>query len=80
MDNEKEKISIGEVYSEAMKDIKSVLGLDKLQELKVKYLAKKSILMTLLSGLGALPPEERKEAGQKLNQRRNYRYFLKYGI
>ena len=27
--------------------------------------------MTLLSGLGALPPEERKEAGQELNQTRN---------
>ena len=71
MEEKKEKISVSEVYSEAMKDIKSVFGLDKLQELKVKYLAKKSIIMTLLSGLGALPPEERKEAGQKLNQTRN---------
>ena len=51
MEEKKEKISVSEVYSEAMKDIKSVFGLDKLQELKVKYLAKKSIIMTLLSGL-----------------------------
>ena len=66
-----EKQNISEIYSEAVSEIENASVSEKLQELKVKFLAKKSVIMTLLSELGKLPPEERREAGQKLNQARN---------
>ena len=63
--------NINQIYDEAQSEIKSSSTSEKLQELKIKFLAKKSVLMSLLSQLGQLPPEERKEFGQKLNQVRN---------
>ena len=56
------------IYEEAEKEIASTTTSERLQELKIKFLAKKSVLMSLLSELGKLPPEERKEFGQKLNE------------
>ena len=56
------------IYEEAEREIASTSTSERLQELKIKFLAKKSVLMSLLSELGKLPPEERKEFGQKLNE------------
>ena len=63
-----ENQNINEIYQNAMVEIDKSSTSDKLQELKIKFLAKKSVLMSLLSTLGSLPPEERKEMGQKLNE------------
>ena len=63
-----ENQNINEIYQNAMNEINDSDSSDRLQELKIKFLAKKSVLMSLLSTLGSLPPEERKEFGQKLNQ------------
>lgn len=63
-----ENQNINEIYSSAMDEISSSSTSEKLQELKIKFLAKKSVLMSLLSTLGSLPPEERKEMGKRLNE------------
>ena len=63
-----ENQNINEIYQSAMDEIGESSTSEKLQELKIKFLAKKSVLMSLLSTLGSLPPEERKEMGQKLNE------------
>ncbi len=49
----------------AVADAASVAALD---EVRVKYLGKKGELTAQLQALGKLPPEERREAGQKINQ------------
>ena len=63
-----ENQNVNEIYESAMSEIGESSTSEKLQELKIKFLAKKSVLMSLLSTLGTLPPEERKEMGQKLNE------------
>ena len=63
-----ENLNINQIYEEAMSEINESSSSDKLAELKIKFLAKKSVLMSLLSTLGSLPPEQRKEFGQKLNE------------
>ena len=65
---EKENLTI--ICQEAKSDVSNATTSERLQELRIKFLAKKSVLMSLLSELGKLPPEERKEYGQKLNQAR----------
>ena len=63
-----ENQNINKIYDQAMDEISSSSTSEKLQELKIKFLAKKSVLMSLLSTLGSLPPEERKAMGQRLNE------------
>ena len=60
--------NINEIYESALKEISTSSSSEKLQELKIKFLAKKSVLMSLLATLGSLPPEERRAMGQKLNE------------
>ena len=66
-----ENQNVNEIYESAMNEINESSSSEKLQELKIKFLAKKSVLMSLLSTLGSLPPEERKTMGQKLNDIKN---------
>ncbi|MCR4911910.1 MAG: phenylalanine--tRNA ligase subunit alpha [Bacilli bacterium] len=61
------KERINEILEEARKDIESANDLEALQEIRNKYLSKKSELMSLMSALGSASPEERKELGQALN-------------
>ena len=63
-----EKEIVTQISTEAKEEIAKASTSERLQELKIKFLAKKSVLMSLLSQLGSLPPEERKNFGQKLNQ------------
>lgn len=63
-----EKESIQSIYQDAEREVSKTDTSEKLQELKIKFLAKKSVLMSLLSSLGQLPPEERKVFGQSLNE------------
>ena len=53
---------------EALQEIRAASDLQALQEVRVKYLGKKGELTQQLKGLGALPPEERKAAGQGINE------------
>ena len=61
------KERINEILEEARKDIESADSLESLQEIRNKYLSKKSELMSLMSTLGSASPEEKKELGQALN-------------
>lgn len=52
----------------AFNDLAQVSDMDKLNELRVKYLGKKGSLTGVLKGLGALSPEERPRIGQIVNE------------
>ena len=66
-----ENNNINEIYEHAMSEIEESNDSNKLQELKIKFLAKKSVLSSLMSELSKMPPEERKEFGKNLNEVRN---------
>lgn len=53
---------------EALESVTQALDLPKIQEMRVRYLGKKSDLTQALSGLGKLPAEERKAAGALVNE------------
>ena len=63
---------VNEILENAEKDIESAESIDRINDIRNKYLAKKSELMALMSTLGSLNPEERKTFGQKLNEVRNF--------
>ena len=63
-----ENQNINEIYQSAMNEIEASTTSERLQELKIKFLAKKSVLMLLIATLGTMPPEQRREMGQKLNE------------
>jgi len=56
-----------EIKEEALSAINAASAVTELTDLKNKYLSKKSELMSLMSTLGQLPPEERKDAGAEIN-------------
>jgi phenylalanyl-tRNA synthetase alpha chain len=51
----------------ALDSLAAAADLDALEAWRVAQLSRKSELMSALSGLGQLPPEQRREAGQRLN-------------
>lgn len=51
----------------AIQEIESASSAQSLQDVRVKYLGKKGLVTQQLKGLGKLPPEERKRAGQEIN-------------
>jgi phenylalanyl-tRNA synthetase alpha chain len=65
-----ERITISDILSEALKEINE-LNLnstsEQIQEVRNKYLSKKSVLMGIMQTLGSLPTEERKKVGQEVN-------------
>ena len=63
---------VDEILENANKDIEAADSTDRINDIRNKYLAKKSELMSLMSTLGSLNPEERKSFGQKLNEVRNH--------
>jgi len=66
---EKEKIqSIGK---DAVKEIEKCSNPKELENLRIKYLGRKSRLSSLLSQVGTLPPQTRPEFGMLLNQTKN---------
>ena len=54
----------------ALAELRQVSALDALEQWRVKHLGDKSALRAALSGLGQLPAEQRREAGQQLNAAR----------
>ncbi len=53
-------------------DLKSVSSVAENEELRIKYLGKKGLLVSLLKGLKDVEPEKRKEYGSKANELRDY--------
>lgn len=53
---------------QAATELAAAPNVDKLNELRVKYLGKKGSLTAVLRGLGALAPEERPRVGQIVNE------------
>ena len=51
--------------------LRAVSNLEELDEIRVRFIGKKGDLTLLLRGLGKLPPEQRKEAGQEVNKLRD---------
>ncbi len=56
------------MLEQALREIEAAQDAQALQEVRVKYLGKKGLLTQQLKGLGKLPLEERKAAGQAINQ------------
>jgi phenylalanyl-tRNA synthetase alpha chain len=59
---------LNELIQHAEKDIQTTTELSALEHLRVHYLGKKGVLTEQLKQLGQLPPEQRREAGQMINQ------------
>jgi phenylalanyl-tRNA synthetase alpha chain len=57
-----------EVLQEAQSMIKDADSLSQLEELRVKYLGRKSDITSILKGLGTLPPEQRPFVGKLSNE------------
>lgn len=58
---------LDELQTRALADVAATSDLAALQEARVKYLGKKGEVTSQLKTLGALPPEERREAGAAIN-------------
>ena len=56
------------MLEQALKEIECASDLNELQELRVQYLGKKGLITQQLKALGSLKPEERREAGQRINR------------
>ena len=60
--------NLQDIVEEAREKILAAADLKALDELRVGYLGKKGSLTEQLKSLGKLPPEQRREAGQAINQ------------
>lgn len=60
-------LDLESLIAEAQSAIEGAADLRALDDLRVQYLGKKGSLTEQLKQLGQLPPEERREAGQKIN-------------
>jgi len=63
---------IKKIREELDNDIKDIADLNKLNDIKVKYLGKKGCITELTSNMGELSIEERKEVGKLSNEIRTY--------
>lgn len=69
--SELQEININVFRDSFVESLNSIVTLQELDELRVKYTGKKGELTLLLRSLGKLPPEKRKEVGQELNTLRD---------
>lgn len=61
-------VRLEEVVSRGEEALRRAETLGELEEIRLKFLGRKGELTSLLRLLGSLPPEERKEAGRRLNE------------
>jgi phenylalanyl-tRNA synthetase alpha chain len=59
------------IYQQALDDLKKVIDLDTLEQFRIKYMARKGQLTSMLTNLGKLPKEQRPKAGQVANKIKN---------
>ncbi len=64
------KEQLEQIKAQSMQELESATDLQGLDEIRIKYLGKKGALTSVLRGMGALPPEERPQAGALANQAR----------
>ena len=67
MDSREEDTTENGGIAPALAAVAAASDLDALNEVRVRYLGKKGVLTARLKALGALPPEDRKAAGQAIN-------------
>ena len=60
--------STDDILKQALNELFTTTDLTALDTIRVHYLGKKGIFTAQMKELGALPPEERREAGQVINQ------------
>lgn len=60
--------STDDILKQALDELAKTTDLTSLDAIRVNYLGKKGIFTAQMKELGALPPEERREAGQVINQ------------
>src|SRR5215210_6759298 len=58
------------IRAQAEKDVAAASSVKHLEEIRVRYLGRKSELTTALRSIGDLPPEERGKVGQSANAAR----------
>ncbi|MDD1612406.1 MAG: phenylalanine--tRNA ligase subunit alpha, partial [Methylococcaceae bacterium] len=56
-----------EILAQASTALADAQDLTQLDQVRVHYLGKKGLLTQLMKELGSLDPEQRREAGQKIN-------------
>jgi phenylalanyl-tRNA synthetase alpha chain len=56
------------LQEQAAAAIETAADLDALEQLRVQYLGKKGVLTDQLKQIGSLPPQERPQAGERINQ------------
>ena len=61
---------IAQIITQAKSDLEAAGSLSELEAVRVKFLGKKGELTSILKGMGALSPEERKSVGQTANDAR----------
>jgi phenylalanyl-tRNA synthetase alpha chain len=60
-----------EILAQAQQQLAACATLAELDQIRVHYLGKKGVFTERMKELGKLPPDERREAGQKINQLRD---------
>ena len=58
---------LARILAEAREQLKQIAALPEAEEMRVRFLGKKSQLTEILRSMGSLTPEERKELGQEAN-------------
>ena len=61
-------MNLENILAQALEAVASASEIAQLEEIRVNYLGKKGEITSLLKTLGKIAPEERKEAGQVINQ------------
>ncbi|MCX7543980.1 phenylalanine--tRNA ligase subunit alpha [Marinicella gelatinilytica] len=56
------------ILSDGIKSVNAADNTQSLDEVRVQFVGKKGIITTALKDLGQLPPDERKQAGQSINE------------
>ena len=61
-------VSLSELTGSALADISASASISRLEEVRVHWLGKKGLITEQLKSLGAMPAEQRKEAGARINE------------
>ena len=61
-------VSLTELTGRALADISASADIARLEEARVHWLGKKGLITEQLKSLGAMPAEQRKEAGARINE------------
>jgi phenylalanyl-tRNA synthetase alpha chain len=61
-------MNLDEILKEAEREFAATGSLPVLDQVKARFIGKSGAITELMKGLGALPPEERKAAGARINQ------------